>query len=112
MRRREFLATLGLLPLIPYACEHRRPALALATADTEAHVAVLDAATGRVRARVATVEEPRSIEAAGGLRAVVAHTSSGAVSLLEGPPVRVRRVLRGMSEPRYTAVGPTRATPT
>jgi molecular chaperone DnaK len=106
MRRREFLATLGLLPLIPYACERSRPALALVTADTESHVAVLDAATGRVRARVATVEEPRSIEAAGVQCAVVAHTSSGAVSLLEGSPLLVRRVLRGMSEPRYTAIAP------
>src|SRR5829696_13162 len=106
MRRREFVAGLGLLPFLPYACEARRPALALATADTESHVVVLDAATGRVRARLATVEEPRSIEAAGGLRAVVAHTTSGAVSLLEGPPTRVRRVLGGMSEPRYTAVAP------
>jgi DNA-binding beta-propeller fold protein YncE len=69
-------------------------------------VVVLDAATGRVRARLATVAEPRSIEWAGGTRAVVAHTTSGAVSLLEGAPVRVRRVLRGMGEPRYTAVAP------
>jgi len=106
MRRREFLATLGLLPLIPLACERRRPVLALATADTESHVAVLEPATGRVRARLATIEEPRSIEAAGGGRAVVAHTSSGAVSLLEGAPLRVRRVLRGMAEPRYTAIAP------
>jgi DNA-binding beta-propeller fold protein YncE len=105
MRRREFLAGLGLLPFLPYACEPRRPALALATADTESHVVVLNAATGRVRARLATTEEPRSIESAGG-GAVVAHTSSGAVSLLEGPPMRVRRVLRGMAEPRYTAVAP------
>src|SRR5215212_10240147 len=108
MRRREFVAGLGLLPFLPYACEPRRPALALAlaTADTESHVVVLNAATGRVRARLATLEEPRSIEWAGGGRAVVAHTSSGAVSLLEGPPMRVRRVLRGMAEPRYTAVAP------
>jgi DNA-binding beta-propeller fold protein YncE len=106
MRRREFLATLGLLPLLPYACESRRPALALATADTESHVAVLDAATGRVRARVATLEGPRSIEAAGGGRAVVAHTDAGALTLLESVPVRIRRVLRGMAQPRYTAVAP------
>ena len=107
MRRREFLATLGLLPFVPLGCDpRRRPALALATADTEAHVAVLDAASGRVRARVATVEGPRSIEAAGGSRAVVAHTEAGAISLLEGLPVRVRRVLRGVAEPRYTAVAP------
>jgi len=106
MRRREFVAGLGLLPFLPFACAPRRPALALATADTQSHVVVLDPATGRVRARLATVDEPRSIEAAGGGRAVVAHTSSGAVSLLEGPPMRVRRVLRGMAEPRYTAVAP------
>jgi hypothetical protein len=106
MRRREFLATLGLLP---FACRRaaapRRRVLALATADTESHVAVLDAASGRVRGRVGTLDEPRSIEAAGG-QAVVAHTSSGALTLLEGRPVRVRRVLRGMGEPRYTAVAP------
>src|SRR5215208_119689 len=108
MRRREFLAGLGLLPFLPYACEPRRSALALAlaTADTESHVVVLNAATGRVRARLATLEEPRSIEWAGGGRAVVAHTTSGAVSLLEGPPMRVRRVLTDMFEPRYTAVSP------
>jgi hypothetical protein len=105
MRRREFLATLGLLPFVPYACGQRRPVLALATADTESHVAVLDAASGRVRARIATLDEPRSIEAAG-RQAVVAHTTSGALTLLEGRPVRVRRVLRGLGEPRYTAVSP------
>lgn len=106
MRRREFLAALGLLPLLPHGCELRRPARVLATADTESHVAVLDAATGRVRARVATLEGPRSIEAAGGSRAVVAHTDVGAVSLLDGVPTQVRRVLRGIAEPRYTAVAP------
>ena len=107
MRRRDFLAALGLLPFVPFECARRqRRALVLATADTESHVAVLDAASGHVRARVATVEGPRSIEAAGGSRAVVAHTEVGAISLLEGPPTRVRRVLRGVSEPRYTAVAP------
>src|SRR5829696_7897254 len=106
MRRREFLAGLGVLPFLPYGCEPRRPALALVTADTESHIAVVNTATGRVRVRLATIEDPRSIESAGGGRAVVAHTSVGAVSLLEGPPMRVRRVLRGMAEPRYTAVAP------
>ncbi len=105
MRRREFLATLGLLPFVSYDCARKRPVLALATADTESHVAVLDAPSGRVRGRVGTLEEPRSIEAAG-RQAVVAHTSSGALTLLEGRPVRVRRVLRGLAEPRYTAVAP------
>src|SRR4051812_15328350 len=105
MRRREFIAALGLLPFLPDGCQRRRrPALALATADTESHVAVLDVATGRVRRRAATVEGPRSIEWAGASRAVVAHTDAGALSLLDGPTVR--RVLRGLAEPRYTAVAP------
>ena len=118
MHRREFLAALAaplLLPLAPDACSprlagtvarRRRAAVALATADTESHVAVVSATSGRVRARVPTIAEPRSIEAAGGGRAIVAHTTSGALTLLEGSPVRVRRVLRGMAEPRYTAVSP------
>ena len=51
MRRREFLAALGLLPFVPYGCQPpRRRALALVTADTEAHVAVVDAVTS-ARAR-------------------------------------------------------------
>jgi hypothetical protein len=105
MRRREFIAALGLLPFLPDGCRpQRRPALALATADTESHVAILDVDTGRVRRRVATVEGPRSIEWAGGSRAVVAHTDAGALTLLVG--AAVRRVLRGVAEPRYTAVAP------
>jgi hypothetical protein len=115
--RREFLAAMAaplLLPFLPEGCDprrlpatlaRRRGALALVTADTESHVVVLSSG-GRVRARIPTIEEPRSIEAAGGGRAIVAHTTSGAVSLLEGPPMQIRRVLRGMGEPRYTAVAP------
>jgi DNA-binding beta-propeller fold protein YncE len=56
-----------------------------------------------VRARTRTLEGPRSIER-GGAGAIVAHTSQGAITLLEGSPPKVRRVLRGFSEPRYTAV--------
>ena len=70
-----------------------RPArhpLALVTADTEAHVVVLSLVTAAVRDRVRTLEGPRSVERfAGG--ALVAHPSEGAVTLLEGRPVRVRR---------------------
>src|SRR3954447_21172074 len=81
-----------------------RATLALATADTEAHVVAVSLATGRIRARTRTLEGPRSIERGPGVSAVVAHTSQGAISLLEGAPPTVRRVVRGFSEPRYTAV--------
>jgi len=81
-----------------------RATLALATADTEAHVLAVSIATGRIRGRTRTLEGPRSIERGPGASAIVAHTSQGAISLLEGAPPKVRRVLRGFAEPRYTAV--------
>ncbi len=83
----------------------RRPApRALVTADTEAHVAVVSLASRRVLKRIATLEGPRSIQAAGGGRALVGHAGAGAVTVIEDG--RVRRVLRGFGQPRYTAVGP------
>jgi DNA-binding beta-propeller fold protein YncE len=88
------------------AARSRAAPLALVTADTEAHVVVVALVGGAVRARVRTLEGPRSIERAGRAGAVVGHPSEGAISLLEGSPLRVRRVLRGFSQPRYTAVTP------
>jgi DNA-binding beta-propeller fold protein YncE len=78
--------------------------LALVTADTEAHVVVVDLATRRVAKRIATQEGPRSIQAVGHGRALVAHADSGVVTLIEGRPPHVRRTLRGFAHPRYTAV--------
>lgn len=113
MDRREFLGLAivsapALWSLSPPAAlaAAARPPWALVTADLEAHVVVVDLAARRVRARLATLEGPRSIEAAPGGRAIVGHAEAGAVSLLEGRPLRVRRVLRGFSQPRYTAVSP------
>jgi len=81
-------------------------AMALVTADQEAHVAVVSLTRRRVVQRVATLEGPRSIQDAPGGRALVGHADAGAVTVLEGRPVRVRRVLRGFGAPRYTAVHP------
>ena len=106
MDRREFLTgalAVAFLPVAPRA-HAARATLALATADTEAHVVAVSLATGRIRARTRTLEGPRSIERGPGVSAIVAHTSQGAISLLEGAPPKVRRVLRGFGEPRYTAV--------
>src|SRR3954462_7951452 len=92
----------------PRARRPRRAPLALATADTEGFVAVVDLASGRLHARVKTVDAPRSIESRGRGPVVVAHTVAGAVTLLErsGDRLHVRRVLRGFEEPRYTAIAP------
>jgi DNA-binding beta-propeller fold protein YncE len=107
--RREFLV-LGAAAAAPVLLG--RPArsaagpLALATADTEAHVAVVSLASMRLVQRLATAGDPRSIESGRGGRVVVTHASAGAISLLEGRPLQVRRVLRGFGAPRYAAIRP------
>jgi hypothetical protein len=107
MNRRQFLAAgLAAAPLLRCA---RRPVvaarepLALATADTEAHVVAVSLASHRVVRRVPTLEGPRSIQTGPGGVAVAGHSTEGAVTLLEDRPPRVRRVLRGFEQPRYTA---------
>ena len=78
---------------------------ALVTADTEAHVAAVELSSGRVLRRIATLDGPRSIESRGNL-ALVAHTTEGAVTVLDGAALRVRGVLRSFAVPRYTAIHP------
>jgi DNA-binding beta-propeller fold protein YncE len=80
--------------------------LALVTADLESRIVAVDLTTGRIHARLATLPDPRSIESVLGTVAVVAHTDRGALSIVDGPSLRVRRVLHGFSEPRYTAGSP------
>ena len=63
-------------------------------------------AAGEVQRRLATVEDPRSIESGPGGHVVVAHPAAGALSLLTMRPARVRRVLRGLGAPRYAAIAP------
>jgi YVTN family beta-propeller protein len=106
--RRELLQAAALAAPLLLGAPPRRAPLALATADTEGYVAVVDLATGRLRTRVRTLEQPRSIESRGRGPVVVCHTAAGAVTLLErsGDTLERRRVLRGFVQPRYTAIAP------
>jgi len=110
MRRRELIA--GGLAAAPallggraFAARSGGP-VALVTADQEAHVAVVALGGGRVRRRIATRADPRSIEAGARGPAVVGHSGEGAVSLIDRSELRVRRVLGGFQTPRYTAIAP------
>src|SRR5207248_511891 len=91
MDRREFLLALA---LAPSALAHEP--LAYVTADTESHVVLVGMTTGKVYRRIATAPSPFSIERVG-TRAVVAHTVSGRVTVLE------QHEIEGLGEPRYTA---------
>src|SRR4051794_41366968 len=87
-------------------------AVALVTADAEAHVAVVGLAVRRVVARIRTVEDPRSVERSpDGRWAIVGHAGAGAISLLHLRERRVRRGPRRGAPPRPTAVPPGRGPP-
>jgi DNA-binding beta-propeller fold protein YncE len=108
VNRREFFVAATAVPFAPaaFARSLASAPLVLVTADTESHVAALSATTGRILHRLRTEPGPRSIETVGGRRAVVAHTTRGAISIVDGAPLRVLHVLRAFAEPRYTAAHP------
>lgn len=77
---------------------------ALVTADLDDHVAAVDLDARRVRRRIPTTPGPRAVDLVqAGRTAVVCHTGEGRVSLIDVADLRVRRVLRGFSAPRYAA---------
>jgi hypothetical protein len=108
MNRREFLVGAATLPVAlrfaPGALAGGTP-VALVTADTQARVAVVELSTGKILRSIPTIAGPRSIESVWGKTAVVCHTAQSAVSLIDGPSLRVRRVAGRFDEPRYTAAG-------
>ena len=108
MDRRRFLLAAAAAPFalreLPDALAAAGGPLALVTADREAHVALVELATGRIARRIATRPDPFSIERAGAY-AVVGHTVAGAVSILGGTPLAVRHEV-AVEEPRYTAAAP------
>jgi hypothetical protein len=91
VNRRDFLLAVAAAPGV---LAHEP--LAYVTADTESHVAVVGMTSGTIYRRIETLPSPFSIERVGRV-AVVAHTVSGRVTVLE------RHVIDGFGEPRYTA---------
>lgn len=111
MNRRDFLAAAAAAPFALTAATAlavRRPLhLALVTADLESHIVAYDLASERVVRRIGTLPGPKSIETVGdGTVALAVHTAEGAISLIDVATLRVRAVLRGFDEPRYTAAAP------
>lgn len=102
MDRRQFLLTAAAAPHALRAQLLREP-VALVTCDEEARLALVDLRTHRVTGHIATPPDPRSIETVGDV-AVVCHTAVGAVTVVDRD--RIRHVLRGFVEPRYTAAHP------
>jgi DNA-binding beta-propeller fold protein YncE len=106
MNRRQFLATSALGVLAAQRAVAAAPprSLVLVTADTEAHVAVVDPVTGAVVRRIRTHELPRSIEAVAGSVALVAHSELGRLTLIDAARGTATLVAARVGEPRYAAV--------
>ena len=104
MDRRRFLCATTALILSPEALARSAGGttpVALVTADLESRIVAVELETGRRLASIRTLPDPRSIQAVGNV-AVVAHSAQGALSLIH-PDLTVRRVIRGLDEPRYAA---------
>ena len=103
MDRRAFLTATAALALAPEALARRYGGspTALVTADLESHVAAVELSTGKVVRRIRTMPDPRSIESVRQTLAVVAHTAQGALTVVDGPKLRVRAEIGGFGEPRY-----------
>ena len=112
MKRRELLAAAIAAPLVLSAAAKSVASggtpTVLVTADRESHVVAIELPTGTIVRRIRTLPGPRSIEAAFATWAVVAHTASGRLSVLDGTGLKLRRVITGFREPRYTAIHPAR----
>jgi DNA-binding beta-propeller fold protein YncE len=104
MDRRTFVVAAAGLVLAPRAFARRfgGTPLALVTADLEARIVAVSLATGTLLRSIPTTRGPRSIQPVG-RKVVVAHTSLGAVSLVDGGRLEVDGVLHDFDEPRYTA---------
>jgi DNA-binding beta-propeller fold protein YncE len=107
VNRREFVTAVCALAIAPEAVARNLGGtlVGLVTADLESRVVSIDLSTGRLLRHIPTLRGPRSIERVG-RTAVVAHTAHGAVSLIDGPRLRVQEVLHDFDEPRYTAASP------
>jgi DNA-binding beta-propeller fold protein YncE len=109
MDRRQFVVGAVTLPISLRATARALAGgdpVALVTADTQARIAVVELSTGKIIRSIPTPPGPRSVESVSGRIGVVCHTAHGAVSLIDGPTLRLRRVLKGFDEPRYTAAAP------
>jgi DNA-binding beta-propeller fold protein YncE len=104
VNRREFVLAAAALAIAPDALARSvgGTPVALVTADLEAALVAIDLSTGKTIRRIPTAPGPRSIEAVG-QTAVVAHTEHGQLTLMDAGRLRVRKVLEGLNEPRYTA---------
>ena len=102
MNRREFIAAAAAAPFTLRARIAASP-VALVTCDAESRLSVVDLRTLRIVGSIATLPDPRAIERVGDV-ALVCHTAAGALSIVDRS--RVRHVVRGLVEPRYTAAHP------
>jgi DNA-binding beta-propeller fold protein YncE len=112
MKRRDFL--LAAASLVAGAAPERLLAatagggvVALVTADLESRLVAVDASSGRIVKRIPVSPGPRSIESNGFGQALVAHTASGRLSILDAASLTVVGEVAGLGEPRYTAMHPT-----
>jgi len=107
MDRRRFLVAaaaplvLGVAPAL--GARRGGTPLALVTADLEASIVAVNLVTGRIHRRLSVPADPRSIESINSAAALVAHTASGRLTLVDSA-LDVRPIRGPFEAPRYAAI--------
>src|SRR5215218_8109609 len=105
MNRREFVVAAAGLAVAPDALARSLGGgspVALVTADLESRIIALDALRGHRLRTIEVPAGPRSVQGVGAT-AVIAHTASGTVSIVDGPTLELRPSALHLDQPRYTA---------
>jgi hypothetical protein len=79
--------------------------VALVTAEAENQLVAVDLPSGRIVKRLLMPAGPENVEANGRF-AVVVSSRAGALTILDLPSLRVRRVIRGFDSPHIAALSP------
>jgi DNA-binding beta-propeller fold protein YncE len=106
VKRAALLLALLVLPASSHAAQEGGETVALVTAETLNQLLVVDLGSGEVVRRLGMPANPQNVETTRADDAGAVVSTSGAVTVLGLPQLRVRRTIRGFGEPHIAAFSP------
>ena len=103
MKRALLVLAILALPAASHAASQGGEPVALVTAETENQLVVVDLPSGWVKKRLPMPAGPENVEATTHA-AVVVSARGGAVTVVDLPSLRIRRIIRGFASPHIAAL--------
>jgi DNA-binding beta-propeller fold protein YncE len=105
MKRMLLLLAILALPAASHAASKGGRLVALVTAETQNQLIAVELPSGKVMRRLPMPADPQNVEA-NDHTAVVVSTRGGAVTLVDVPTLRIRKVIHGFASPHIAALSP------